>query len=93
MYTSSEALGCACGIELCFDFTDEKRLYNMDISHIKGGAGFALLAYVDDTICYKMYEAMAKKYPILYQSPVRKNLNSGNDFFFCIYAVSQKATY
>lgn len=33
------------------------------------------------------YHWFAKHYPILYQSPVRLNKNTGHEFFFCVFDI------
>lgn len=36
------------------------------------------------------YEWMSKNCKLVYQSPVRINKNTGNDFFFCIFDIRSK---
>lgn len=49
------------------------------------GTGFVIAGFINNSNCRKQYEKLADKYPIVYQSPVRRNRNSGNDFFFIIF--------
>jgi hypothetical protein len=51
-------------------------------------AGFLVMCYIENNvISKKTYDMMEKKkeFTKVYQSPVRKNKNSSNMFFFCIY--------
>lgn len=53
--------------------------------HNKGGCGFLSVAFIDTEPCKVMYQTLKRLYPCLYQSPIRMNINSGNNFFFCIF--------
>lgn len=50
-----------------------------------GGAGWVLTSFINLPICKKAYSLLKKKYRITFQSPVRINNNSDNDFFFVIW--------
>lgn len=50
-----------------------------------GGTGFVVTGFVDSDACQAVYDELKDNYEIIYQSPVRRNRNSGNDFFFCVY--------
>lgn len=50
-----------------------------------GGAELGCAGFIDDEDCRAAYEFLAKKHKILFQSTVRKNISSGNDFFFVVY--------
>lgn len=50
------------------------------------GAGWIIAAFTPAKEIYKeAYRQLAKKYKIVYQSPVRINTRTGSQFFFCIY--------
>lgn len=77
-----------CGLGLFYNFfkTDDlswdtplKRKAN------QGGAGYAVAGFIDTPECKEAYEILAKRFKIVYQSEVRENSNSGNDFFFVVY--------
>lgn len=55
-----------------------------------GGCGFLSAAFIDTTECKKMFQFLRDNFPILYQSPIRFNVNSGNNFFFCIFDTGEK---
>lgn len=50
-------------------------------------AGFLLCSFIENTLCKSYYDEFCNRYPILYQSPVRLNKNSGNHFFFVIFDI------
>jgi len=50
-----------------------------------GGTGFFGTGFIDDARCKAAYELLASKYPLVFQTPVRKNSNSGNTFFYAMF--------
>lgn len=50
-----------------------------------GGTGFFVAGFIPTSECKLAYEKLTKRYKLIYQSPVRINTNSGNQFFFCIF--------
>jgi len=55
-----------------------------------GGCGFLLAAFIDTDECKEMYLKLKGQFPILYQSDIRFNLNSHNNFFFCIFDTGER---
>lgn len=55
------------------------------LSNLKLSAGWVIAGFIHNQYCKKAYEQWSEKYNIVYQSPVRKNRNSGNQFFFVIF--------
>lgn len=49
------------------------------------GAGFSVAGFLNTPKCKKAYEELAERFQMVYQSPVRRNRNTGNNFFFVIY--------
>ena len=49
------------------------------------GTGFCVAGFTSHIKCENTYNKIKEKYEIVYQSPVRRNRNSGNDFFFIIF--------
>lgn len=94
----------ACGIGNMYDFKriDLSTFQRSDAGHYEryytkentskhaGGCGFLSVAFIDDDMCRDMYRQLKEWYPILYQSPIRFNVNSGNNFFFCIFDTGEK---
>lgn len=59
--------------------------YKTNINKIVvGGAKFAITGMIDNTKCKEAYDILQAEREFLYQSPVRKNENSGNMFFFIV---------
>ena len=57
-----------------------------------GGAGWQLASFAKDyydkdntQVSKEAYEILCKTRRLIFQSPVRKNKNSGNMFFFCVF--------
>lgn len=55
-------------------------------------ANWTLLCFVNTPVCEEVYKLMTSRYNIAFQSPVRRNDGSGNDFFFIILDVSKEKT-
>lgn len=84
----SEIVSGSCGLGILKEFRENSNYYrNIDEEFVHcGGTGFYVAMFVvgDDT-CTKAYEILKAKHPIVYESPVRFNVNSGNNVFFCIF--------
>ncbi len=52
---------------------------------VTGGAGFMLAGFIKSKVCKAAYERLCALHTLVYQSPVRINLNSRRKFFFCIF--------
>lgn len=58
----------------------------------QGGTGFFIAAFIDSDSCRAAYDELIKNYRLVFQSPVRRNVNSNNDFFFCVFDRRKDAT-
>jgi hypothetical protein len=94
----SDSLSGACGIGLFADFEKVELRKNswykptpLKDEKNHGGSGWAISGFIDNEDCREAYDTLKEKYGILYQSPVRMNANSGNEFFFCLYDSTPKA--
>lgn len=96
LYLETEQLAGGCGVQVFNAFSfDEKPFAWLDsrtpefgTCHAHGnfvGAGLKLACFIDTPECELAYEKLAEKFQIVYQSSVRLNRNSGNDFFMCVY--------
>jgi len=61
-----------------------------NVSKNSGGCGWLSAAFIDTGECKAVYQKLRNWYPIVYQSPIRFNTNSGNNFFFCIFDTGEK---
>lgn len=51
----------------------------------EGGCGWLICGYVNNDVCRAAYEILKERHKLLFQSPVRRNINSDHDFFFVMY--------
>jgi hypothetical protein len=70
-----------CGLNLIVDFFDD----DVNRETLRQGVGFTILGFNASWICHRTYEQYSRVYNIVYQSPVRRNTRSGNDFFFAVF--------
>ena len=85
MKVSHAFVAGSCGLGLSYDFG-----YGYDSHTAKsgGGAGYHMAAFIEgDSKCDEMYKLYKERWPIVFQSEVRLNRNSGNQFYFCVYDV------
>jgi len=87
----ADFIGGACGVGIIYDFQNQGPDYRRDpwddsqpINTINGngGAGWELIGFINTKLCKKAYNRFKQRFPIVYQSEVRTNINSGNEFFF-----------
>lgn len=57
---------------------------------LKRSAGWCLAGFIKTKACKDAYHQWSKKYNIVYQSPVRKNRNSGRNFFLSFLTLQLK---
>lgn len=50
-----------------------------------GGAKWRIAGFVNTVVCKEAYNILKEDCKIILQVPVRRNSNSGNPFFFCVY--------
>ena len=78
-----------CGVSVWDDF-DNPHWLDDDDSYRFGGIDFAIAGFIDTSECKKVYKDIKRKYTIVYQSPVKTNRNSGNQFFFVVFSKDKK---
>lgn len=76
--------GC-CGVGVFCDFDSEWGIEDLETAPSRGGTEYSIAGFVNTQTCKKAYEILKGRFNIVFQSPVRRNLNSGRDFFFCVY--------
>lgn len=79
----------ACGVGVISDFTSTnhnpfKPSESGKIIH-EGGADLLLVGFINTKICEKVYNHLIKTYPLLLQTSVRRNNNTNNQFFACVF--------
>lgn len=76
----------ACGVGVVYDFHKHRDTAAPLVSQIRGGgAGWLAVGFIDDRNSKEAYEELCEAHKLVYQTPVRRNTNSGNDFFFAIF--------
>lgn len=74
-----------CGLQVIFDFQDNchwgETIYNLYL----GGIGYGVAGFINTPICKQAYKELCERFHLEYQSPVKRNVNSGNAFFFCVF--------
>lgn len=84
MKVSIGGISYGCGLKYVGGFyTGHMKFTNKAVCNY--GTGFFVAGFIDNEICKKAYDYFCKTTKLVYQSPVRLNKNSGNQFFFCIF--------
>jgi hypothetical protein len=83
-----------CGVGELGYFRDEKEIgvvYGESLSNLKpmGGAGWAIASFTSQKAMKETYEAaeaeLRARWPVVYESPKRRNTRTGRTFWFCIF--------
>lgn len=92
VYVGSVPGTCGVGVVFGFNSNDNDiNRYGRPISGIPArNAGFELAGFIDTPKCKAVYKELSEKWKTVYQSPVRRNRNTGNKFFFVIYDTEAK---
>lgn len=99
MYTYRTTITGGCGIGIMYSFSKDKIQWSdqiniknhdfEDYDSCVGGCGWQIAAFVDTKECEQMYKEIKECFPIVYQSPIRHNVNSYNNFFFIVFDTGQ----
>ncbi len=87
MLANTTTLQGTCGVGLCYGFRTEgygSNVLNLNLA-ANAGIGFSIAGFTNTRICKQMYKHINSKYKIVFQSPVKRNRNSGNQFFFIVF--------
>lgn len=92
---NSGTIAGSCGVGMVFDYRicKDSDYWNISLEkyQTEGGCGWVFAAFIEgDETCEQAYEIMKNKWKIMYQSPIKLNINSGNNFFFCIFEVPEE---
>lgn len=85
----SSTIEGACGVGTWYNFSNE---WGIDVTKraSRGGAGWHFVMYVvGQKSSEKFYKYAASRWPIIYESEIRLNVNSNNEVFFVIYDISK----
>lgn len=89
IYGNESTVHGSCGLSVVYGFRGEspedQRWRDTILRPEAYGTGFYIAAFVDTEVCRDTYTMLSKKHKIVYQSPVRRNRNSGRGFFFCVF--------
>lgn len=89
IYVEHDVVAGACGIGVVseFDYDDDGRWSNDNLlKGTKGGTGYLCAGFIkDDLICDEVFTQLSKKYKVVFVSECRKNVNSGNMFYFAVF--------
>ena len=81
-----ETVTGACGVGVAYYFGDTDYSDYEIAGQNPGGAGWLCAGFIkDDKICDKAFGELADKYKVVFITPPRKNVNSGNDFYFAVF--------
>jgi len=82
-----------CGVAVLKNFSEFHKYDKCFLHKLKYignpalGTGFVQAGFVDTPICKQAYELLSFKWPLVFQSEVRKNRRTGNKFFFAVFDV------
>lgn len=86
IYYYNEWLTGACGVEHLSDFGKESKYHRAGpANYDKPGCGLHTAGFIDTEVCKTLYNELKEKWKIVYQSPPRRNVNSGNQFIFVVW--------
>jgi hypothetical protein len=90
VYCSTREVSMTCGVGVVgdFNFTESNLSSWYTRTRLRapsGGTGFFIAGFIETSECEEAYKQLCKKHTLIYQSPVRINRNSHNQFFFCIF--------
>lgn len=76
-----------CGVGLFMGFANSPSYYSQgpQAALNTGGIAYAIAGFVDTIACKEVYENIKEHHKIVFQSPVKRNRNSDNRFFFVVY--------
>lgn len=94
IYAYGNTIGGGCGVGVYSEFYNYSRYESsLDISEAphSGGAGYLVVHFiVKDEKCDEAYKILKKRFPIVFESEKRNNVNTGNKVYFCVYDTKGK---
>lgn len=77
-----------CGVGFWFNLNHPSLSWNT--INAFGGIGYNVVGFVNNDACKSAYKEIKEKHTIVFQSPVKRNQNSGNEFFFIVVKKGKK---
>lgn len=85
-YRGTVAGNCGVGYISALEFGTADSWLATPLGQVRGGGCRWLLSgFINEPECEEAYSQLCKKHQLVFQSPVRRNSNSGRMFFFCIF--------
>ena len=82
-----DTLPNTCGVGVLYEFNN---MWGFDPTQInEAGCGWYVAGFINTPNCLEAYNELCEKLTLVYQSPVRLNVHSNRDFFFCIFDAGQ----
>lgn len=100
MYAEHTTVVGGCGIGILYHYQREKTRWSDQVNlkdvefdgSFAGGCGWQIATFIDTKECKETYKIIKARFPIVYQSPIRHNVNSDNNFFFVVFDTGQPPT-
>ncbi len=87
IYSHNRNLDFGCGVQEVGQFKtygyshDEK----LEPASLHSGTGYFISSFINEEVCRRAYELINKQFKIVWQSEVKINSNTNNEFFFIVY--------
>lgn len=86
MYGDFRTVDGACGVGVISEFGTTKHSGPEATSRNPGGASWLCAGFIyKNDLSDKMFKELNDKYKLVFQTPVRINVNSGNPFYFAVF--------
>jgi hypothetical protein len=87
VYGQTTTVDGACGVGLVYDFGHSTYYARYDpTTKNQGGAGWMCAGFIEnDSLSDEMFKQLSDKYNLVYRTPTRINVNSGNPFYFAVF--------
>lgn len=86
MYGEFSTVAGACGVGVIHNFGTSNYYSAEATSRNPGGAGWLCAGFIyKNKMCDQMFKELNDKYKLVFQTPVRTNINSGNEFYFAVF--------
>ena len=95
VYVEETTIEGACGVSVLYEFYDIRNSWGYPKKELapfvpKAGCGIVGAGFiVGDEICDEAFAKMSELGELMYKTPVRKNRNSGNKFYFALFDMAK----